>query len=297
MKSVTAKVMLVLVICATPTRAQDDSLGTRQTLADAGYRYDDPASLMRALEDENGLVAVIATNYLAQQRATPDIIAALRAASGSPRESVAASAFGALQKLGATGWEGSAIGLLQGTRDHTIRLPLARVLAQAGRSEGWFIVRDALTPDDRSMGLALWSVGPFHGLKLADGTPIDALSELRRLQGELRQRAVRGSLSNRDPRHRGRSLESAPGALTACGFTWLCDTNLSHGGPADEGSVVANVRTAAPTAARITWRAHMASTGRFHGTRMVHTGIRDVDPMTGSPSIVVARIRRSSATA
>ena len=136
MKSVTAKVMLVLVICATPTRAQDDSLGTRQTLADAGYRYDDPASLMRALEDENGLVAVIATNYLAQQRATPDIIAALRAASGSPRESVAASAFGALQKLGATGWEGSAIGLLQGTRDHTIRLPLARVLAQAGSERG-----------------------------------------------------------------------------------------------------------------------------------------------------------------
>jgi hypothetical protein len=190
MKTVTAVVMLVLTVCATPTRAQlvDDSLGAGRNLADAGYRYDDTASLLRALSDGNETVAIFATTFLAQQRATPEIVLALRTASESPREPLALSAFSALQRLGAIGWEGSAIGLMQGTREDTIRLQLAGILAQAGRSDGWFIIRDALTPDDRSMALAFWSAGPFHGLKAADGTTIDAISELRRLQRELRER-------------------------------------------------------------------------------------------------------------
>ena len=189
MKTLTAALAAILVLCATPARAQvEDSFGTRQQLADAGYRYDDPASLIRALEDENELIGIDATNFLAQQRATPDIIAALRAASERPREALALGAFIALQTLGATGWEGSAIGLMQGTRDNNIRLQLAGTLAKADRSEGWYIVRAALTPDDRSMGVALWQVAPFHGLKTADGTTIDAISELRRLQAELQQR-------------------------------------------------------------------------------------------------------------
>ena len=190
MKNITAVVLLVLALCATPARAQlvDDSLGTRQRLADAGYRYDDPALVVRALQDEKEIVAVFAANFLAQQRATPDVIAALRSASESSRESVAVSALGALQTLGATGWEGSASGLMQGTRDGITRLELAGILAKAGRSEGWLIIRDALTPDNPSMGVALWNAAPFHGLKLADRTTIDAISELRRLQGELRER-------------------------------------------------------------------------------------------------------------
>jgi len=165
-----------------------DDLGAGQKLADAGYRYDDLASLMRALEDENETVAIIATVFLAQQRSTSDVIAALRAASEGPRELVAKGAFISLQALGATGWEGRALALMQGTRTISVRLQLAGTLAKAGRSEGWYIVRDALTPDDESVGLALWSVAPFHGLKAADGTTIDAISELRRLQKELQQR-------------------------------------------------------------------------------------------------------------
>ena len=91
MKTVIAVVMLVLALCATPARAQlvDDSLGARQKLADAGYRYDDTASLLRALQDENDTAVGFAIRFLSVQRATPEIIAALRATSDSPRESVA----------------------------------------------------------------------------------------------------------------------------------------------------------------------------------------------------------------
>src|SRR5437867_2737310 len=127
--------MLAVALFATPAaQLADDSFGSRQKLADAGYRYDDAASLVRALQDENELIAVFATNFLARQPATPEITGALRAASGGSRELVAGSAFGALQRLGATGWEGSAIGLMQGTRDDTLRLQLAGILARAGRS-------------------------------------------------------------------------------------------------------------------------------------------------------------------
>jgi hypothetical protein len=189
MKLATAMIMLALTLCARPARAQlvDDSLGAQQKLADAGYRYDDLASLLRALQDQDELVAIFATTFLAE-RATAETIGALRAASEGPRESLALGAFGALQRLGATGWEGSAIGLMQGTREETIRVELAGILAKAGRTEGWLLIRDALTPDNRLMRLALFSVGPFHGLKAADGTTIDAISELRRLQRELRDR-------------------------------------------------------------------------------------------------------------
>jgi hypothetical protein len=144
--------------------------------------------VVRALEDKNDLVVIFATNFLAQQRATPEIIAALRTAGNSPRELVAAAAFGALQVLGATGWEGSAIGLMQGTRHDIRRFQLAGILARAGRSDGWIFVRPALTPDAGSVGVAMWSVAPFHGLKAADGTTIDAISVLRQLQSELKQR-------------------------------------------------------------------------------------------------------------
>jgi hypothetical protein len=130
---------------------------------------------------------IFATGFLAQQPATSETIGGVREASKSPRESVAVAAFGALQRLGATGWEGSASGLMQGIKDDLRRIQLAGILAGAGRSEGWFIVRDALTPDNSSMGVAMWSAAPFHGLKLADGTTIDAIAELRRLRQELRQ--------------------------------------------------------------------------------------------------------------
>jgi len=188
--TITAVVILVaLALCGTSARAQlVDDLGSREKLAEAGYRYDDTASLVRALEDKNELVAVIATTFLANQPATPEIIGALRAASDGPRELVAKAAFVSLQAVGATGWEGSALGLMQSTRNNSVRLQLAGTLAKADRSEGWYIVRDALTPDDRSMGVALWQAAPFQGLKAADGTTIDAISELRRLQRELRQR-------------------------------------------------------------------------------------------------------------
>jgi hypothetical protein len=49
MKTITLVVLLVATLFATPARAQavDDSLGARRNLADAGYRYDDTASLVR----------------------------------------------------------------------------------------------------------------------------------------------------------------------------------------------------------------------------------------------------------
>jgi hypothetical protein len=191
----TAAAVVILALCATSARAQlvDDCLGARQNLADAGYRYDDPASLVRALEDKNDLVVTFATTFLARQRATPEIVAALRTAGNSPREWVAAAAFGALQELGATGWEGSAIALMHETK--TAQYALAGVLARAGRSEGWFIIRDALTPDNSSMGVASHNAAFFHGLKMADGTTIDAIAEIRRVLGELtlRGRSVQAS--------------------------------------------------------------------------------------------------------
>ena len=182
-------ILVALALCGTSARAQlVDDLGSRERLAEAGYRYDDTASLVRALEDKNELVAVIATTFLANQPATPEIIRGLRAASEGPRELVAKAAFGSLQALGAAGWEGSALGLMQSTRNKSVRLQIAGTLAKADRSEGWYIVRDALTPDDQSMRLALQQVAPFQGLKAADGTTIDAISELRQLQRELQQR-------------------------------------------------------------------------------------------------------------
>ena len=113
-----------------------------------------------------------------------------------PRGSVALGAFDALQTLGVTGWEGSAIGLMYQTK--TLQYSLAGVLARAGRSEGWWIVRDALTPDNVAMGVALNNTAPFHRLKSADGTTIDAVSELKRLQRDLRQRGRSAEASEID---------------------------------------------------------------------------------------------------
>ena len=184
MKTVTAVVLLVPALCATSARAQlvDDSLGARQKLAEAGYRYDDTASLLSALQDENETVAGFATTFLAEQRATPEIIGALRAAGGSPLESVALGAFSALQRLGATGWEGSASGLMQGTRDDIMRLELAGILAKAGRSEGWAFVKAALS-DPGLMVHAVRAAAHFDGLKTPDGE-VDAVAEIERIRDQ-----------------------------------------------------------------------------------------------------------------
>ena len=156
----------------------------RHILTEAGYKHDNQASLVRAVTDSDGLVATVAAHFLSRHPATPQAISALRIASESPDEGVVVAAAQSLQLFGASGWEESAIARLKDMKYPGGRLQLSGVLAKAGRSEGWPVVKAALTSDSASMVLAVREVANFDGLRTADGGRIDAAAEIERIRDQ-----------------------------------------------------------------------------------------------------------------
>ncbi len=134
-----------------------------------------------------------ATMMLATLPKTANSVSALRIALSAPAASdpdapgwgtTVTGAAWALGQLGETGWEDIAIAQLPRLRDPIDRMNLAKVLANAGRADGWPIVRDALkNSDPGAVSVALTSVEYFDQLKdpSSGGQPIDLVAELTKL--------------------------------------------------------------------------------------------------------------------
>jgi hypothetical protein len=124
---------------------------------------------------------------------TPSSVQALRAALSAPAvsdpnaagwEGIVTSAAWALGQLGESGWEDSAIAQLPKLVGLNTRMNMAKTLANAGRAEGWPIVRDALAnADPRVILVALGNVEYFDQLKdpSRGGQTIDVVAELTKV--------------------------------------------------------------------------------------------------------------------
>lgn len=138
----------------------------------------------------------VAAMMLATLPKSPNIVLALRAALSAPNvpggpdapgwDSIVAGAAWALGQLGETGWEDIAIAQLQKITVLNARINLAKTLANAGRGEGWPIVRDAIAnaTDPGFASVALGNVEYFDQLKdpsMGGGQPIDVVAELTKL--------------------------------------------------------------------------------------------------------------------
>lgn len=167
-----------------PERAINGLEGTsRQALNEAGYRYDDPQSLIAALRQPDVHIAGIAAIYLGRLPRTPESVAALLEAADSGDEGLAVIAMKSLASLRASGWENAAIERLPQMQVLStlgfgpLQIELASALAQAGRGDGWPIIQKVLAKDEFVYSVVDFAI-PFHGLKDPDGKVIDAAGEI-----------------------------------------------------------------------------------------------------------------------
>lgn len=157
-------------------------------VSSAGYPPADQKALVRALYDADPGVASAAAVLLRSFPATPESVAALTAMGGEPDEVRALSALTTLQFLGAKGWETQAVARLVNMQPGLEQIILAGILARAGSSEGWDVVRQALEaagPNAVQSGGSLIPIAAsnavyFDGLRDLDGKAIEVEAELVR---------------------------------------------------------------------------------------------------------------------
>lgn len=160
-----------------------------------GVNCYDTESLIAAVKRGDMEYARSAATFLGRLPRTPQGVATLREAAKSEDDGMAFVAMYGLIALKVTGWEDAAVERL--FRMKTLPqygpppglVEIADLLARAGRSEGWPIVRKALERDEFvASGSAVFfeTALRFQGFKATDGTVIDAREELARAIERIR---------------------------------------------------------------------------------------------------------------
>lgn len=187
-----------------------------QQLVDAGYQPQDRFSLIQAMTGASELrMRLTAASALAGFPGDPTVVGALQAAAQGGDDQVAVRAIESLQTLGATGWQDTAAARLavmaQAGGHGDGRITLARILAQAGRADGWPVITSALADNDWAVA-ALVEVPHFDGLTDSDGRIIDAAAVLQAMRAlvpaggeEGLNRLIGGALQQVEAKRAGRT--------------------------------------------------------------------------------------------
>jgi hypothetical protein len=176
--------LLILVPMTLVAQAGDDgpTEGEERLIAplkNAGIPIE-PAALIKALTNNDLLIASRAALLLPRFRKSPVMVRALTAALSDDRELVAVTAAQSLAKLKEKSWTAIAVKRLPKLVDPVAKVMLAGSLADAGRGDGWPLVKAAVV-DERYALLAVDYVKFFDGKRGPDGKPIAVGVELRNL--------------------------------------------------------------------------------------------------------------------
>jgi hypothetical protein len=137
-------------------------------------------SLTEALKNEDLLIASRAALLLPRFPKTKSMVQALNSAISDDREVVAVTAARSLLKLNEVGWAPIAVERLPKLQDQVAQIQLAGLLAQAGHTEGWRIVKSSIV-DERFTLVALENVEFFDKKMGPDKKPIRVNLELSKL--------------------------------------------------------------------------------------------------------------------
>jgi hypothetical protein len=173
---------LILVPMTLIAQADGPTEGEERLIAplkNAGIPIE-PAALIKALTNDDLLIASRAALLLPRFRKSPVMVRGLTAALSDDREIVAVTAAQSLAKLKEKSWTAIAVKRLPKIVDPVAQLMLAGSLADAGRGDGWPLVKAALI-DERYALLAVDYVKFFDRKRGPDGKPIAVRVELRNL--------------------------------------------------------------------------------------------------------------------
>jgi hypothetical protein len=179
--------IVLAVLTAAALGAQNDEPVTKvrdeRLLADRGVKLDSE-SLAFAVQEKNVAIAAAAIRMAPHVSKSAALTASLINIANDADATLAAAASDSLRKMGENGWIPVAIARLQTEPLPLHRLQFARLLAQAGRGDGWPIVLDMVTDPDRALE-AISSAAVFDGLTDGTGRKIDVSFELQNVRARV----------------------------------------------------------------------------------------------------------------